>query len=223
MAVNPPTIDFAVPGAKVTPKRHDMGAPLVSQEMAQDAASNDALARLMAAAQAGDAQSYRALLGEIAPIVRRIVRRRHPFLSIEDTEDLVQEVLLSVHAVRATYDPSRPFLPWLIAITRHRVGDAARRHVRQKAWEVAVDEYPETFDAAEANPGEADYGDPQALRQAMAGLPEGQRTAIELTKLQELSLKEAAERSGMSVAALKIASHRAIKALRGVLGREAGR
>ena len=101
----------------------------------------------MAAAQDGDAHAYRALLGEIAPIARRIIRRRHPFLSVEDTEDLVQDVLLSVHAVRATYGTNRPFLPWLIAITRHRVADGARRHVRQKAWEVAVDEYPETFAA----------------------------------------------------------------------------
>src|SRR5260221_9607321 len=99
----------------------------------------------MAAAQAGDGRSYRDLLGQIAPIVRRIIRRRHPFLSNEDSEDLVQDVLLSVHSVRATYDAGRPFLPWLVAITRHRVADGARRHVRQKTWEVAVDAYPETF------------------------------------------------------------------------------
>jgi RNA polymerase sigma factor (sigma-70 family) len=185
--------------------------------MVGTASSADVLARLMAAAQAGDSQSYRTLLSEIAPIVRRIVRRRHPFLSTEDIEDLVQEVLLSVHAVRATYDPARPFLPWLVAITRHRIADAARRHVRQKAWEVAVDEYPETFEAAETNTTSEEYGDAQALRHAVSGLPQGQRTAIELTKLQELSLKEAAGRSGMSVASLKVASHRAIKTLRGIL------
>jgi RNA polymerase sigma factor (sigma-70 family) len=175
------------------------------------------LAALMAAAQAGDGGAYRRLLSEIAPIVRRVVRRRHPFLSAEDIEDLVQEVLLSVHAVRATYDPGRPFLPWLIAITRHRIADAARRHVRQKAWEVGVDEYPETFDAEDANTGAEEYGDAEALKQAVAALPEGQRTAIELTKLKELSLKEASEKSGMSIAALKVASHRAIRALRGRL------
>ena len=177
-------------------------------------------ARLMAAAQDGDAHAYRALLGEIAPIVRRIIRRRHPFLSVEDTEDLVQDVLLSVHAVRATYGRNRPFLPWLVAITRHRVADAARRHVRQKAWEVAVEEYPETFDAAETNTSADEYGDATALHRAVETLPEGQRTAIELTKLKELSLKEAAGKSGMSVAALKVASHRAIKALRGMLKAE---
>jgi RNA polymerase sigma-70 factor (ECF subfamily) len=82
-----------------------------------------------------------------------------------------------------------------------------------------VDAYPETLDAAEANTEEAAFGDPEALRKAVAGLPESQRTAIELTKLQELSLSEAAARSGMSVTALKVATHRAVKALRGILGR----
>jgi hypothetical protein len=45
--------------------------------MAEPVESADALARLMAAAQAGDGQSYRALLGPIAPIVRRMIRRWH--------------------------------------------------------------------------------------------------------------------------------------------------
>jgi len=183
-----------------------------------DAFSGEPLQRLMAAAQHGDAGAYRSLLSEATGIARRVIRRRHPFLSQDDVEDLVQDVLLSVHAVRATYDPVRPFLPWLVAIIRNRVADAARRHTRQRAWQVAVDEYPETYDAAQANTEAAGFADADALRKAVAGLPEGQRTAIELTKLQELSLKEAAVRSGMSVAALKVASHRAVKTLRRIMG-----
>jgi RNA polymerase sigma-70 factor (ECF subfamily) len=174
----------------------------------------------MAAAQSGDAGAYRRLLSEAAAIARRVIRRRHPFLSAEDSEDVVQDVLLSIHSVRATYDPARPFLPWLVAIIRNRLADAARRHVRQKAWQVAVDQYPETFEASEANKQEAAFGDADALRKAVAGLPESQRTAIELTKLQELSLSEAAAKSGMSVTALKVATHRAVKALRSILGKQ---
>jgi RNA polymerase sigma-70 factor (ECF subfamily) len=48
-------------------------------------------------------------------------------------------------------------------------------------------------------------------------LPEGQREAIELLKLEELSLKEAAAVSGTSVGALKVATHRALRALRRTL------
>ena len=56
-----------------------------------------------------------------------------------------------------------------------------------------------------------------ALRKAIEDLPSGQRQAIKLVKLGEMSLKEAATASGMSIAALKVATHRALKTLRRVL------
>jgi RNA polymerase sigma-70 factor (ECF subfamily) len=52
---------------------------------------------------------------------------------------------------------------------------------------------------------------------AINQLPIGQRQAIELLKLREMSLKEAAATTGMSIAALKVATHRALKALRKLL------
>jgi RNA polymerase sigma-70 factor (ECF subfamily) len=128
----------------------------------------------------------------------------------------VQDILLSVHTVRATYDPTRPFLPWLMAIARNRTADMARRHARRSAREVTVDTYPETSGEDETNRDDG-YGDPDALRHAVNALPQGQRTAIELLKLRELSLKEAAGVSGMSVSALKVATHRAVRTLRHAL------
>jgi DNA-directed RNA polymerase specialized sigma24 family protein len=59
-----------------------------------------------------------------------------------------------------------------------------------------------------------------AIRKHSAGrltVPAGQREAIELLKLRELSLKEAAAASGTTVGALKVATHRAMIALRRVL------
>jgi RNA polymerase sigma-70 factor (ECF subfamily) len=52
------------------------------------------------------------------------------------------------------------------------------------------------------------------LRRAIANVPAGQRQAVEMLKLKEMSLKEASAASGMTVAALKVASHRGLKALR---------
>jgi RNA polymerase sigma-70 factor, ECF subfamily len=86
------------------------------------------LASLMRAVQAGDANAYVKLLKEIMPRVRHVVRSQRKFLKTEDIEDLVQDVLLSLHAVRGTYDPQRPFMPWLLAITRNRLADGARRY-----------------------------------------------------------------------------------------------
>ena len=181
---------------------------------------DEALTTLMRAAQAGDAQAYVRLLKEITPRLRQIVRAQHRFLKIEDVEDLVQDILLSLHAVRATYDPRRPFMPWLMAITRHRLADAARRYTRRTAHELQAENLPVTFSYDGANIDTDGYRDPEALRQAIRDLPPGQRDAVELLKLREMSLKEAAAASGTSIGALKVSVHRAIATLRKALMKE---
>ena len=179
---------------------------------------DEQLRLLMRAAQNGDADAYRALLAAVTPRVRRIVRSRRGFFSASDTEDLVQDVLLSVHAVRATYDPSRPFMPWLMAIVRNRLVDAARRYGRQQAHETQVDDVQVTFGQVPTNTTDEGIGDVEALEHAIRALPSGQRQAIKLLKLQEMSLKEASAATGTSITALKVATHRAIVSLRRILG-----
>jgi RNA polymerase sigma factor (sigma-70 family) len=178
--------------------------------------ADEQLSQLMRAAQAGDAVAYTTLLEAIAPRVRRVVGARRHFAGEQEVEDLVQDVLLSVHAVRATYDASRPFGPWLAAIVRNRLADGARRHARRAA-EVPVDDVDVTFADPAANTPEQTYRDPQALLHAIRRLPPGQRQAVVLMKLKGLSLKEAAEATGSSIAALKVATHRAMASLRRAL------
>jgi RNA polymerase sigma factor (sigma-70 family) len=199
---------FGGRGAKVT----------IAIAMSEAHFVDDQFRQLMRAAQGGDGDAYRALLTALSPRIRRIVRSRRAFLDADDVEDLVQDVLLSVHAVRATYDPSRPFMPWLLAIVRNRLADAARRYVRQQAHEVHVDDPHVTFADAAAKSHDEGTADLEALAQAVRGLPAGQRQAIELLKLQEMSLKEAAAATGVSVGALKVATHRAMATLRRMLG-----
>jgi len=182
--------------------------------MSESTTVNDRFATLMKAAQGGDREAYVELMRELAPRLRQIVRRYRGFLGNEDIEDLVQDILLSVHAVRATYDPARPFMPWLLAITRNRLADGARRHARQAAHEVPVEDLAVTFADERTNTTTEVYGDPKALKQAIQELPPGQRGAIEMLKLREMSLKEAAAATGISVGALKVATFRAMDALR---------
>ncbi len=186
----------------------------------QQVTNDRRFADLMKAAQAGDARSYVRLLEEVTPRLRQIVRRNRRFLDAAEIEDLVQDVLLSLHAVRATYDPARPFWPWLLAIARNRLADGARRQMRRSAHELQVEDLPVTFSDEQENTGWGDYGDPEALRQAINELPPRQREAIEMLKLREMSLKEAASASGMSIASLKVSVHRAMAALRNVLKKE---
>jgi RNA polymerase sigma-70 factor (ECF subfamily) len=177
---------------------------------------DERLGQLMGAAQAGDAESYLRLLQEITPRVRQLMRRRRGHGAAEDVEDLVQDVLLSVHTARASYDTSRPFLPWLLAIARHRFADSARRHTRRSAHEVQVEDLDVTFTDSPANIRTVAEETPD-LKDAIRALPPGQRDAITLLKLHELSLKEAAAATGTSIGALKIATHRAMSTLRRLL------
>lgn len=170
------------------------------------------LAALMRSAQDGDRVAYAALLREVVPILKRVVQARLGFLPAMDREDLVQDILLSLHAARATYDPERAFIPWLLTIAHNRMVDQARRNSRRAANEVTVDEYPAHI--ADESAAGSEFGDPEALRRAIKTLPRGQRSAIELLKLREMSLKEASQATGMSVSALKVSVHRAIKTLR---------
>ncbi|HEV8677845.1 MAG TPA: sigma-70 family RNA polymerase sigma factor [Stellaceae bacterium] len=170
---------------------------------------------LMARAQAGDSWAYRRLLEGIAPYLRALAARRHREAS--DVEDAVQDILLTLHAIRHTYDPTRPFGPWLVAIANHRLIDRLRRQGRLRSRETILQPEHETFPADQANLSEKVL-ERRDLVEAIDKLPAGQRRAIRLLKIEEKSLKEAAAISGMTVASLKVATHRAIKSLRKILG-----
>ena len=194
---------------------------VVSATPAEDQRTPDRLSALMKAAQAGDKDAYAQLIREILPTLRRIVTGHRGFLPTPDIEDLVQDILLSLHSVRNTYDSRRPFNPWLRTIVRNRLADGARRFARRGRLETGIDETGVTFSLEYPNNSTAAvYGDPEALRRAINRLPKAQRSAIEMLKLRELSLKEAVAASGMSLGALKTATHRAMATLRKLLVHE---
>jgi RNA polymerase sigma-70 factor, ECF subfamily len=196
--------------------------PHTSLTLVAGSSSNDARktgerldwSKLMARAQAGDREAYRALLEAMTPYLRSLAARC--FKQAADAEDAVQDVLLTVHVVRQTYDPSRPFGPWLIAIANRRIIDRLRRDTRRRAREVELSADHETF-ADPATNLNMETVDEAALAQAIDSLPPDQRQTITMLKLNEMSLKEAAAASGRSVPALKVATHRAIKRLRHLL------
>jgi RNA polymerase sigma-70 factor, ECF subfamily len=169
---------------------------------------------LMARAQGGDRDAYHRLLSEITPYLRALAARRHR--QPNDVEDAIQDILLTVHAIRHTYDPTRPFGPWLAAIANHRLIDRLRRQGRRRSRETALTSEHETFSGEQANLYEQ-VSDRRDLHEAVEKLPAGQRQAIRLLKLEERSLKEGAAISGMTVASLKVATHRALKSLRQIL------
>lgn len=169
---------------------------------------------LMARAQTGDRAAYRALLHEISPWLRHIASAR--FRARADIEDSLQDILLTLHAIRHTYDPARPFKPWLMAVAKRRIVDRLRTNIRRGARETNLQPEHETFAAPETNSIEAE-SEARTLRDAVSQLPEAQRQAVTMLKLEEKSLAEASAATGLSIAALKVSSHRALKNLRKLL------
>ena len=169
----------------------------------------------MAAAQDGDRLAYRRLLEAITPYVRAIASRlaTNPM----EIEDAVQDVLIAVHEARASYDPSRPFRPWLAGIARHRLIDRARAGRRRAAREVPLTRDHDRIAPGDIGPGDRFPGDTPALARAIRRLPATQRLAIERLKLGEHSLRAVSAETGLSVGALKVATHRGLRRLRALL------
>jgi RNA polymerase sigma-70 factor (ECF subfamily) len=165
---------------------------------------------LMARAQDGDAEAYRALLDDIRPALLHLLRRwaanRH------DLNDLVQEVLLALHRGRHTYDPLQPFEPWLFSIARYVATRSRRRRLGRMSREILVAELPDQA-------SESDFGTSARFEEILEQLPPTQREAFALLKLEGLSVEEAALRAGTTTAALKVRAHRAYNAIRTLLGR----
>ncbi len=162
-------------------------------------------AALMRAAQEGDQDSYRRLLELVQPLVTRYVRRR--VRSDDATEDIAQDVLLTMHRVRHTYDSSRPFEPWFYSIVRSRMIDYLRREKRIGTFELKTETLPEVGDDQRAP-------DWERFLEVLETLPPAQREAFSLLKLEGLSTAEAAERVGVTVSALKVRAHRAYNAIK---------
>lgn len=175
----------------------------------------DRLSRLLSLALAGDGASYRAFLGELAPLLRGYLRRRLGSRP-DEVEDLVQETLLAVHKQRHTYDPALPVTAWVRALARYKLIDLLRQHGRRDALHEPLDDSDEALGTqADAAAAEAS----RDLGRLLEALPERQREAIVLTKLEGLSVAEAAARSGQSEAAIKVGVHRGLKALASLIRR----
>lgn len=153
----------------------------------------------MAAAQAGEAAPYRRLLGELRPWLHRYFNRRLPPSAVEDA---VQDTLIAIHAKRHTWDPERPFGPWLAGIARYKWIDRLRSAGRH-----AADELPETLSTPDH---ESAVTSAAALHGLMATLKPAQAEVIRLVKLDGLSIEEAASRTGQSVALVKVNIHRGL-------------
>ena len=155
---------------------------------------------LMVRSLEGDAGAYRQLLAGCRQWLSRYFARR---MAPSQIDDLIQCTLMSVHTKRATYDPSRPFLPWLAAIARYRWIDQLRKTTR--AGEVELD------DAHGVDSDEDDIIARLSLGHLLDQIKPEQALVIKLVKIDGLSIIEAAARSNQSESLVKVNIHRGLK------------
>lgn len=156
----------------------------------------------------GDAQAYRHFLQATATHLRAFLRRRLSSWP-DEVEDLVQESLLAIHNQRLSYDTGVPLTAWIYAIAKYKLIDWLRRHARRDSLHEPLDDENALFSSADQEAGEAR----RDLGKLLATLPDKQRDAIIYTKLDGLSVREAASALQMTEAAVKVSVHRGLKAL----------
>lgn len=164
---------------------------------------------LMRRGLAGDQQAYAQLLRETSSLLRPFLAKR--LGGAQETDDLLQEILISLHKARHTYDGARPYKPWVYAIARFRLQDHLRTHYADRLQQ-AVD-----FDELEES-WQEDVTEPDISYESISGevqrLPEKQATILRLLHQEGMTAKEVAAKLGMNESAVKVAAHRAYKVLR---------
>lgn len=177
--------------------------------------TNDELrwANWMCLAQQGNEQAYHSLLTEISQVIAAYLTKH--FGIDELVDDCVQECLITIHQARHTYDPNRLFRPWLFALVRHKAIDLLRKQnhyhsllKQQHSLQQHSDQY-------------MDNSQYELIADTLfAQLDPVHRDALIMTKLIGMSSAEAAEKLDISVSALKVRVHRAIKTVRKILENE---
>jgi RNA polymerase sigma-70 factor (ECF subfamily) len=174
----------------------------------------------------GDLEAFEELYVDVAP---RLIGFLRMLLRDEATaEEVLQQTFLKLHNARSLYEPGADPLAWLYAIAHRTCIDEMRR--RRRALVLLVCDPGDGQPEAEASfagvavSAEADgaYSDAEqaAVLDALRELPDDQRAAVSLTKIQGLTMSAAATALGTTEGAVKLRAHRAYARLREILGRD---
>ena len=178
------------------------------------AASDEALARQV---QGGDRDALERL-------VRRYLRPVHAVAAsflpdTQEVEDAAQETFLRAIGAIGSYDPDRPFAPWLSQIARNvarnRVASRSRWHWKELTGRM-VSSLPSPDVAAERSEIR------EQVAAAMARLPDQRRTAFRLVDVEGMNADEAARIMGLATGTVRSHVHHARRALRAALVETAG-
>jgi len=170
-------------------------------------------------AQAGDHQAFAKLVDAYKGSVYNLTYRM--LGNPADAEDAAQETFLRAYANLRSYDPSRKFSSWLLAIASNHCIDQLRR--RRIQW-VSVEDLPpwESLQARTPDPEETAVrrADDQHIAALLEKLPPDYRLAVVLRYWYDYSYEEIAEITNSTVSAVKSRLHRARRTLAALLESE---
>jgi RNA polymerase sigma-70 factor (ECF subfamily) len=167
------------------------------------------LEQLMQAAATGEKRAYAELLQRSTQLLRPYLSRR--LSNKNELEDVLQEILISVHKARHTYDGMRPYTPWLFAIARYRLQDHLRAHYKDHLRYAA--DLSEAENSLPSDVTESDFTY-ESIKEEIHRLPEKQAKILHLIHGEGYTAKEVADKIGMTESAVKVSAHRAYKVLR---------
>ncbi len=185
------------------------------------AANPDPDADLMLRVKQGDIAAFEELVEKYKQPVINLIYRTLP--DATEAEDLAQNVFIQVYKSAHRYQVAARFSTWLYTIARNLCLNEIRRRSRHPA-----DSLDEVHSDNEDQPARQfedvkTFAPPETLLQgelqdkieeALAELPENQRTAILLCRQDELSYEEIAKLLGCSLSATKSLIHRGRETLK---------
>lgn len=169
----------------------------------------DKLAALMKKSIAGNQRAYTDLLQETSRLLRPFLAKRLKFTN--EVDDLLQDILISIHKARHTYDGNRPYTPWMYAIARFRLQDHLRAHYSDQLHHSVDLSEVEDYLHEDVTETTLSY---ESIAREVGKLPEKQAEILRLMHQEGYTAKEVAEKLGMNESAVKVAAHRAYKVLR---------
>ena len=178
--------------------------------MSKDTVNRHAWPQLMVAAHDGDGRAYGRLLREITPVLRRFLLRR--LFDTTHVEDVLQDILMAIHISRHTFLPGQPFDRWLFGIARHKAIDAVQHHYRAGKNENLFSGN-ETLLSTDTNE-EDERAMTRNVEAALAQLPDRQRKAVVMARLEGHSVAETAAACGMTESAVKVTVQRATQKMK---------
>jgi RNA polymerase sigma factor (sigma-70 family) len=156
---------------------------------------------------ADDPEAFRDAYERLSPMVGEYLRR---FVPRSEVEDVRQQVFLEVWRSRSRYDTERGLEPWVLTIAKRRAIDHLRRQSRTPAEPVA------TLPTRPAEP-RAEFADAMAegdaMRAALASLPNEQRTALQMAYYEQMTQPEIAAALDVPLGTVKARCHRGLRKL----------